>query len=119
MFDQRPADAAPEESAPGFFGRLRARLNRGGASLARELRGLLQGRQISAELLEELEARLIGADLGVRVTHEILEDSARPGRPPRACGRRGAAGGAAPAAHGDPQALRSAACRSIATRGRT
>jgi fused signal recognition particle receptor len=81
MFDQRPTDAAPQESAPGFFGRLRARLNRGGATLARELRGLLQGRQISAELLEELETRLIGADLGVVVTNEILEDlRARAGR---------------------------------------
>jgi fused signal recognition particle receptor len=74
MFEQRPNAAAPQESAPGFFGRLRSRLNRGGATLARELRGLLQGRQISAELLEELETRLIGADLGVLVTDEILED---------------------------------------------
>ena len=81
MFDQRPTDAAAQESAPGFFGRLRARLNRGGATLARELRGLLQGRQISADLLEELETRLIGADLGVLVTNEILEDlRARAGR---------------------------------------
>ncbi len=74
MFDRRPTDAAPQEATPGFFGRLRASLNRGGASLARELRGLLQGRKISAELLDELEERLIGADLGVLVTHEILED---------------------------------------------
>ena len=74
MFDERQTDTAPPGSTPGFFGRLRARLNRGGISLARELRGLLQGRQISPELLEELEARLIGADLGVVVTSEILED---------------------------------------------
>jgi len=74
MLSQRPTAENPQESAPGFFGRLRARLNRGGASLARELRGLLQGRQISAELLEELETRLIGADLGVLVTNELLDD---------------------------------------------
>ncbi len=74
MLDQHPTDATPPESTPGFFGRLRARLNRGGATLAREVRGLLQGRKISAELLEELETRLIGADLGVVVTTEILED---------------------------------------------
>ena len=43
-------------------------------ALARELRGLLHGRQISAELLEELETRLIGADLGVIGHSEILED---------------------------------------------
>ena len=72
MFDDHPPDEAPQGPATGFFGRLRARLNRGGATLARELRGLLQGRQISAELLEELETRLIGADLGVAVTNEIL-----------------------------------------------
>jgi fused signal recognition particle receptor len=72
MFNQSQRDAATQGPEGGFFGRLRARLNRGGASLARELRGLLQGRQISAELLEELEARLIGADLGVAVTGEIL-----------------------------------------------
>jgi fused signal recognition particle receptor len=74
MLDKRTTEATPPDSAPGFFGRLRATLNRGGATLARELRGLLQGRQISAELLEELETRLIGADLGVIVTNEILED---------------------------------------------
>jgi len=67
--------AAGEPAAPqGFFGRLRASLNRGGATLARELRGLLQGRQIDAELLEELETRLIAADVGVAATHEILDD---------------------------------------------
>ncbi len=74
MLDQRTTEATPPDSTPGFFGRLRARLNRGGVTLARELRGLLQGRQISAELLEELETRLIGADLGVVVTNEIIED---------------------------------------------
>jgi fused signal recognition particle receptor len=74
MLEEPQPQAAPAGSAPGFFGRLRARLNRGGATLARELRGLLQGRQISPELLEELESRLIGADLGVAVTSEILAD---------------------------------------------
>ncbi len=84
MPDARSQDAAPAEApqaeaqqadAPqGFFGRLRARLNRGGGSLAREIRGLLQGRRIDAALLEELETRLIGADVGVTATQEILED---------------------------------------------
>jgi len=67
-------DPAAAEPARGFFGRLRARLNRGGATLARELRGLVQGRKIDAALLEELEERLIRADLGVAVTNEILEE---------------------------------------------
>lgn len=58
----------------GFLGRLRARLNRGGATLAREIRSLVQGRKIDAALLEELETRLIGADVGVTATQEILSD---------------------------------------------
>ncbi len=58
----------------GFFGRLRARLNRGGSTLARELRSLLQGRQIDAGLLEELEERLIAADVGIEASTELLAD---------------------------------------------
>ena len=60
--------------AKGFFGRLRARLNRGSSTLAREIRTLLQGRQIDARLLEELEERLISADVGVEASAEILAD---------------------------------------------
>ena len=53
-------------SPQGFLARLKARLNRGGASMARELRGLLRGRKIDAAVLEELETRLLSADVGVR-----------------------------------------------------
>ena len=74
MSDERQRDPAADEALQGFFGRLRARLNRGGASLAREIRGLLPGRQIDEGLLEELETRLIAADVGVTATSEILED---------------------------------------------
>jgi fused signal recognition particle receptor len=63
--------AAPEESK-GFFSRLKARLNRGGASIARDLRGLLRGRKIDAEVLEQLETRLLTADVGVEATTDIL-----------------------------------------------
>jgi len=65
------------DAPQGFFGRLRARLNRGGESLARGIRDLVQGRKIDAALLEELEMRLIGADVGVTVAQEILEDLRR------------------------------------------
>ena len=64
---------APAEAPQGFFGRLRARLNRGTASLARDLRSLLRGRAIDAELLEQLEERLLSADVGITATSEILE----------------------------------------------
>ena len=73
MSETPPQADAPAEPPQGFFGRLRARLNRGGSTLAREIRGLLQGRRIDAELLEELETRLIGADVGVTATQEILD----------------------------------------------
>jgi fused signal recognition particle receptor len=61
----------------GFFAHLRARLNRGGASLARELRGMLRGRRIDASVLEDLEARLLMADVGVEATSDILAELAR------------------------------------------
>jgi fused signal recognition particle receptor len=73
----RPCDNAamsdPSESK-GFFARLRASLNRGGASIARDLRSLLTGRKIDAGVLEDLEARLITADVGVEATSDILKD---------------------------------------------
>ena len=62
------------DETPGFFGRLKARLNRGGASIARELRGLVRARKIDAAVLEELEARLLSADVGVEATQEILAE---------------------------------------------
>ena len=74
MSEAHPHADLPAEAPQGFFGRLRARLNRGGGSLAREIRSLLQGRKIDGELLEELESRLIAADVGVTATQEILED---------------------------------------------
>jgi fused signal recognition particle receptor len=62
------------DAPQGFFARLKSRLNRGGASMARDLRVLLRGRRIDAEVLEELEARLLRADVGVEATNDILED---------------------------------------------
>jgi fused signal recognition particle receptor len=64
--------AAGEESS-GFFGRLRDRLSRSAARLAGDFTSLFRGRKIDAELLDELEARLIGADVGVEATQAILE----------------------------------------------
>ena len=53
-----------------FFARLRARVNRGASWVA----DLLPGRRIDAELLDELETRLLEADVGVEATQEILSD---------------------------------------------
>jgi fused signal recognition particle receptor len=64
--------SSPPEST-SFFGRLRDRLSRSAARLTGDLASLFRGRKIDAELLDELEARLIGADVGVTATQEILE----------------------------------------------
>jgi fused signal recognition particle receptor len=58
----------------GFFARLKARLNRGTSSIARDLRSLLRGRKIDAAVLEDLETRLLTADVGVDATSHILKD---------------------------------------------
>ncbi|MGH8231517.1 MAG: signal recognition particle-docking protein FtsY, partial [Steroidobacteraceae bacterium] len=63
-----------KDEPQGFFARLKARLNRGGASMARDLRVLLRGRRIDEAVLEELEARLLRADVGVEATNDILAD---------------------------------------------
>src|ERR1700692_1797140 len=58
----------------GFLARLKARLNSGVAPRARDLRNLLRGRKIDAAVLEDLETRLLSADVGVEATSEILAD---------------------------------------------
>ncbi|HWG76423.1 MAG TPA: signal recognition particle-docking protein FtsY [Steroidobacteraceae bacterium] len=65
---------AETDEPKGFFSRLKARLNRGSASLARDLAGLVRGRKIDAAVLEDLEARLLMADVGVEATGDILAD---------------------------------------------
>src|SRR5262245_24943198 len=71
MFGRKPK-AGEEQEKLGFFGRLRARLNRGDSFLTRDLGELLRGRQIDAEALDELETRLLTADAGVEATEYIL-----------------------------------------------
>jgi len=62
------------EDKPGFFGRLRLRFARGAKDLSSGLADLFVARQIDAELLEELETQLIGADVGIEATQQILQD---------------------------------------------
>jgi fused signal recognition particle receptor len=69
-----PASDGRSDEPVGFLARLRARLNRGGASMARDLRSLLSGRKIDAAVLEDLESRLLTADVGVDATNDILRD---------------------------------------------
>ena len=72
MFGRKPK-AGEEQEKLGFFGRLRARLNRGDSFLTRDLGELFRGRQIDAAALDELETRLLTADAGVEATEFILE----------------------------------------------
>jgi fused signal recognition particle receptor len=58
----------------GFFKRLRAKLNQGPAWLTTDLGELLPGRKIDAEILDELETRLITADVGTEATGQILKE---------------------------------------------
>ncbi|MGH8294754.1 MAG: signal recognition particle-docking protein FtsY [Steroidobacteraceae bacterium] len=73
MFGRKPKDGAAEaEERKGFFTRLRSRLNRGNSWLTYDLANLFKGRQIDAQILEELETRLLMADVGVEATEDIL-----------------------------------------------
>src|SRR5262249_43727819 len=64
---------APPEDRPGFLRRLRSRLNKGNSWLTYDLADLLRGRQIDAAILEELETRLITADVGVQARERIIQ----------------------------------------------
>jgi fused signal recognition particle receptor len=65
---------ADKPGVRGFFKRLRAKLNTGPAWLTTDIKELLPGRKIDAEILDELETRLITADVGVAATTQILDE---------------------------------------------
>src|SRR3984885_6890528 len=71
---QAPANPSKPEEKQGFFGRLRAKLNRGNSWLTYDLADLFRGRKIDAQILEELESRLLLADVGVEATEHILSN---------------------------------------------
>ncbi|MEL7537962.1 MAG: signal recognition particle-docking protein FtsY [Pseudomonadota bacterium] len=58
---------------PGFFSRLRARLNKGDSWLTYDLANLVPGGKIDEDVLDELETRLVMADVGIETTEAILE----------------------------------------------
>jgi fused signal recognition particle receptor len=67
-------DAAPEpaEKSLGFIARLRAKLNRGDSWLTYDLANLLPGGKIDDAVLDEIETRLIGADVGIETTEKVV-----------------------------------------------
>jgi len=79
MFRRKSSNPSPDagtgaqpEEKQGFFKRLRAKLNRGNSWLTYDLADLFRGRKIDAQILEELESRLLTADVGVEATEHIL-----------------------------------------------
>ncbi|MDN3516348.1 signal recognition particle-docking protein FtsY [Aquisalimonas lutea] len=76
----RPAEGTGDDAAaagkdrPGFFGRLRERLGKTRSGLTEGLATAFLGRKtIDDELLEDLETRLLMADVGVEATTRIIE----------------------------------------------
>lgn len=70
MFGKRKSkDAEPKQ---GFIKRLRARLNSGDSWLTYDLANLAPGGKIDEDVLEELEASLVMADVGVDATERII-----------------------------------------------
>ena len=67
------AAPAPDAKQPGFIARMRAKLNQGDSWLTYDLANLLPGGKIDDAVLDELETRLIGADVGIETTEKILE----------------------------------------------
>lgn len=67
----RKKETAPERGQ-GFVKRLRARLNRGDSWLTYDLANLAPGGKIDEDVLEELEAELVMADVGVDATERIV-----------------------------------------------
>jgi fused signal recognition particle receptor len=63
-----------ESKSQSFLARMRTKINRPGSWLSYDLAKLVPGRKIDAEVLEDLETRLLSADVGVEATEQILED---------------------------------------------
>ncbi len=63
---------ATADQNQGFLKRLRTKLNRPNSWLSYDLANLVPGRKIDAAVLEELESRLLLADVGVPVTEQLL-----------------------------------------------
>lgn len=73
-----PAATDTAQSKKSMFSRLRDRLSKTRGSLTDGMADLLLGRKtIDDELLEELETRLLSADVGIEATTRIIDDLTR------------------------------------------
>ena len=63
-----------EEQKPSFIERMKEAVSRTRENLAQRIEDVVSiGKEIDRSTLDDLEATLIGADLGVTTTHEVLE----------------------------------------------
>ncbi|WP_413042960.1 signal recognition particle-docking protein FtsY [Pseudomonas sp. YJ42] len=70
--------ARPAETKLGFFARLKQGLSKTSASIGEGMASLFLGKKvIDDELLDELETRLLTADVGVEATTAIMQNLAR------------------------------------------
>jgi fused signal recognition particle receptor len=70
---QAPATEPAAPKKEGFFRRLRKRLNKGDSWLTYDLAHLLPGGKPDEAFLEEMESRLLTADVGVEATSKIMD----------------------------------------------
>jgi fused signal recognition particle receptor len=69
--NEKQEDTEPRQ---GFFRKMRARLNRGDSWLTYDLAKLAPGGKIDEDVLDELEAELVMADVGIDTTARIIDD---------------------------------------------
>ncbi|WP_252090054.1 signal recognition particle-docking protein FtsY [Pseudomonas sp. MWU13-3659] len=70
-----PASAAAEPAKPGFFARLKQGLSKTSASIGEGMASLFLGKKvIDDDLLDEIETRLLTADVGVEATSTIVQN---------------------------------------------
>ncbi len=70
-----PAPAPAEQAKPGFFARLKQGLSKTSASIGEGMASLFLGQKvIDDDLLDEIETRLLTADVGVEATSTIVQN---------------------------------------------
>jgi len=72
MFGKKDAPARDEGKRDGFIKRLRSRINSGDGWLTYDLANLTPGGKIDEDSLDELEALLVMADVGIDTTERII-----------------------------------------------
>lgn len=74
VIEAEPVAAAAETSKTGFFARLKQGLSKTSASIGEGMASLFLGKKvIDDELLEDIETRLLTADVGVEATAVIIQ----------------------------------------------